>query len=100
MLSLARIGKIAGVALGALAGLTGVAALTALRRPLARTSGQVSLPGLDGPVQVLRDRWVNHLEREYLRGVLARIGGNVSAAAEAAGLDRAYVYRLIRKYGL
>ncbi len=54
----------------------------------------------DEPFKVLRDRWVNHLEREYLRGVLARTGGNVSAAAEAAGLDRAYVYRLIRKHGL
>src|SRR3954451_24577543 len=57
MPSLAKIGKIAGVALGALAGLTGAAALTALRRPLARTSGQVLLPGLAAPVQVLRDRW-------------------------------------------
>jgi penicillin amidase len=57
MPSLAKIGKIAGVALGAMAGLTGVAALTALRRPLARTSGQVSLPGLAAPVQILRDRW-------------------------------------------
>ena len=60
MPSLAKIGKIAGVALGAIAGLTGltgVAALTALRRPLARTSGQVSLPGLAAPVQILRDRW-------------------------------------------
>jgi len=57
MPSLAKIGKIAGVVLGAIAGLTGVAALTALRRPLARTSGQVSLPGLIAPVHILRDRW-------------------------------------------
>jgi transcriptional regulator with PAS, ATPase and Fis domain len=42
----------------------------------------------------------NFVEREYMRGVLARTGGNVSAAAEAAGLDRAYVYRLIRKHDL
>jgi DNA-binding NtrC family response regulator len=54
----------------------------------------------DEPFKVVRDRWVVHLEREYMRGVLARTGGNVSAAAEAAGLDRAYVYRLIRKHGL
>jgi penicillin amidase len=57
MSSLAKMGKIAGVALGALAGLGGVAALTAVRRPLARTSGQVTLPGLSAPVQILRDRW-------------------------------------------
>jgi transcriptional regulator of acetoin/glycerol metabolism len=54
----------------------------------------------DEPFKVVRDRWIVHLEREYMRGVLARTGGNVSAAAEAAGLDRAYVYRLIRKHGL
>jgi DNA-binding NtrC family response regulator len=63
------------------------------RGPLPRVS-------YDEPFKVVRDRWVVHLEREYLRGVLARTGGNVSAAAEAAGLDRAYVYRLIRKHGL
>jgi transcriptional regulator with GAF, ATPase, and Fis domain len=54
----------------------------------------------DEPFKVVRDRWVVHLEREYMRGVLARTGGNVSAAADAAGLDRAYVYRLIRKHNL
>jgi penicillin amidase len=57
MASLAKIGKIAGVVLGAVAGLTGAAALTALRRPLPRTSGRLALPGLIAPVQVLRDRW-------------------------------------------
>jgi transcriptional regulator with GAF, ATPase, and Fis domain len=61
-----------------------------------------SLPRVSAeePFKVVRDRWVVHLEREYLRAVLARTGGNVSAAADAAGLDRAYVYRLIRKHGL
>ena len=54
----------------------------------------------DEPFKVVRDRWVVHLEREYLRGVLARTGGNVSAAADQAGLDRAYVYRLMKKHGL
>ena len=63
------------------------------RGPLPRVS-------YDEPFKAVRDRWIVHLEREYLRGVLARTGGNVSAAAEAAGLDRAYVYRLIRKHGL
>ncbi len=54
----------------------------------------------DEPFKVVRDRWVSHLEREYMRGMLARTGGNVSAAADAAGLDRAYVYRLMKKHGL
>ena len=34
------------------------------------------------------------------RRLLERHGRNVSAAADAAGLDRTYVYRLIRKHGL
>ena len=33
-------------------------------------------------------------------GVAAASERNVSAAAESAGLDRTYVYRLIRKHGL
>ena len=37
------------------------------------------------------------LEREYVRRLLARHGGNVTAAAQAAGIDRTYVYRLVRK---
>ncbi|MDB4933272.1 MAG: Response regulator of zinc sigma-54-dependent two-component system [Labilithrix sp.] len=66
------------------------------------SASRTALPRVtyDEPFKVVRDRWVVHLEREYMRGVLARTGGNVSAAAEAAGLDRAYVYRLIRKHGL
>lgn len=65
-------------------------------------SGSGTLPrvAFDEPFKVVRDRWVVHLEREYLRGVLARTAGNVSAAADQAGLDRAYVYRLMKKHGL
>jgi transcriptional regulator with GAF, ATPase, and Fis domain len=64
------------------------------------TRGPLPKVSYDEPFKVVRDRWIVHLEREYMSGILARHGGNVSAAAEAAGLDRAYVYRLIRKHGL
>jgi penicillin amidase len=56
MASFRRIGVTAGIALGA-AGLAGVGLLAALRRPLPRTSGTLSVPGLAAPAQVLRDRW-------------------------------------------
>lgn len=36
---------------------------------------------------------------EYLRQLLERHGGNVTAVARAAGLDRSYVHQLIRKLG-
>ena len=54
----------------------------------------------DQPFKEFRERWIDHGEREYLQRLLERHGRNVPAAAEAAGLDRTYVYRLIRKHGL
>src|SRR5689334_16533963 len=66
MASFRRIGATAGIALGAAASLAGVGLLAALRRPLPRISGALALPGLEAPVQVLRDRWgVPHI---YARG--------------------------------
>ncbi|MGN6699448.1 MAG: penicillin acylase family protein [Thermomicrobiales bacterium] len=50
----------AGIAAGVAAGLVGVAAAgarVALRRPLPQTTGQLVVPGLNAPVEVLRDRW-------------------------------------------
>jgi transcriptional regulator of acetoin/glycerol metabolism len=47
-----------------------------------------------------KDHWMNVLEASYLRDVLATHGGNVSAAAKAAGIDRKTFHRLINKYHL
>src|SRR5690242_18738224 len=75
MASLAKIGKVAGVALGAAAGMAGAALLTALRRPLARTSGKLTLPGLDASVQVIRDRWgVPHIYAQSAADLFAAQG--------------------------
>lgn len=52
-----HVGRLLGVTLGAAAGLAGVGAMAALRRPLPKTKGAVQVPGLQGRVQVLRDRW-------------------------------------------
>ncbi len=57
MPAFSKIGKAAGLALGFTAGVAGVGTLVALRRPLPRTSGRLSLPGLSAPVKVYRDRW-------------------------------------------
>jgi DNA-binding NtrC family response regulator len=43
-----------------------------------------------------RDEW----ERRYLEELLARHGGNVSAAARAAKIDRKYLYKLLWRSGL
>jgi DNA-binding NtrC family response regulator len=43
-----------------------------------------------------RDR----VSREYLVALLAEFGGNVTRAAERAGMERESLHRLLRKYGL
>ncbi len=39
-------------------------------------------------------------ERRYLEALLAHHDGNVTRAAQAAGLDRVYLHRLLRRHGL
>jgi two-component system nitrogen regulation response regulator GlnG len=43
---------------------------------------------------------VTKFEIAYIRAVLARTGGNVSAAARDSGIDRKHMERLIRKLGI
>ena len=47
-----------------------------------------------------KDQWLGVLEASYLRDLLARHDGNVSAAAKDAGIDRKTFHRLINKYQL
>ncbi len=65
----------------------GAAELISRRRPLARGSR-----GFHAAVESYR--------RDILRTALARTGGNQTRAAEALGLSRTYLARLIRRYGL
>ena len=57
-------------------------------------------PGTDLPLMAAKERWMAVLEATYLREVLARHGGNISAAAKAAGIDRKTFHRLINKHNL
>ena len=45
-----------------------------------------------------KDRWMAVLEASYLRELLERHEGNISAAAKAAGIDRKTFHRLINKH--
>ena len=54
----------------------------------------------DEPFKVIRDRWLDHLEGEYIRAMVDRHQRDTDAISKAAGLDRSYVYRLLRKHGL
>ncbi|AKU96106.1 Response regulator of zinc sigma-54-dependent two-component system [Labilithrix luteola] len=59
-------------------------------------------PPIDADEQFreIRVRWLDHLEREYISKLLVIHKHNISAVSKAAGLDRTYVYRLMRKHDL
>lgn len=54
----------------------------------------------DMPYKEARARIIAAFEREYVRGILGRHNHNVSRAARAAGIDRVYLHRLIKKYDM
>jgi DNA-binding NtrC family response regulator len=58
------------------------------------------LPATDLPLKDAKEQWMGVLEASYLRDLLARHDGNISAAAKAAGIDRKTFHRLINKYSL
>ncbi|MDQ3035893.1 MAG: sigma 54-dependent Fis family transcriptional regulator [Myxococcota bacterium] len=52
---------------------------------------------VDVPYPEARRRWLEEFERAYTTELVARHDGNVSAAARAAGIDRVYLHRLLRR---
>ncbi|WP_317987904.1 sigma 54-dependent Fis family transcriptional regulator [Hyalangium gracile] len=54
----------------------------------------------DEPFKEARERILNAFERDYVAALLERHGHNVSAAARGAGIDRAYLHRLIKRHRL
>ena len=43
---------------------------------------------------------MDEFDRRYITALLEKHGGNVSAAARAAGLDRMSIYKAIQRLGL
>jgi two-component system, NtrC family, response regulator HydG len=73
----------------------------------ARLSTVAAVPGATGsPVssrtdlslKEAREHWMRTLEGAYLRDLLEQHGGNISAAAKTAGIDRKTFHRLVNKY--
>jgi DNA-binding NtrC family response regulator len=52
------------------------------------------------PFQEAKERIVQSFERDYLKALVDSCGGNLRKSARKAGIDRAYLYRLLRKHGL
>jgi DNA-binding NtrC family response regulator len=55
---------------------------------------------VDVPFKIAKARLVESFERDYLVSVLAQHKGNITAAANAAELDRVHFLRLLDRYGL
>jgi two-component system nitrogen regulation response regulator GlnG len=55
---------------------------------------------LELPFKEAKAQLVESFERDYLKALLERHHGNISRAASEAGIDRNYIHRLVKKYGL
>ncbi len=54
----------------------------------------------DKPFKDAKSDLIEEFERTYLNDLLARNKQNISRSAREAGIERAYLQRLIRKYGM
>ena len=63
-------------------------------------SGDGELPSELVPYEQARREALEAFERTYLRKLLATYDDNVAHAAREAGVNRAYLHRLLRKHGL
>ncbi len=54
----------------------------------------------DRPFKVVKQELIEEFERTYISDLLKKYEGNVTQAAKQAGLERAYLQKLVRKYGL
>ncbi len=55
---------------------------------------------LDLPFKEAKGQLIESFERAYLQHLLGKHGGNISQAANEAGIDRNYIHRLIKKYNI
>jgi DNA-binding NtrC family response regulator len=52
------------------------------------------------PFREAKDRAIQHFHHRYIRKLLEQHGGNISRAAEAAGIQRQYLHRLMKEAGV
>jgi DNA-binding NtrC family response regulator len=72
----------------------------AVGAPAGPTADGRTLTRTDLPLKRAKEQWMESLEGSYLRELLERHQGNISAAAKVAGIDRKTFHRLINKYRL
>jgi two-component system, NtrC family, response regulator HydG len=66
----------------------------------ASIAGGVALDAGSLPLKEAKEQWMGVLEASYLRQLLDRHHGNISAAAKTAGIDRKTFHRLVGKHGI
>ncbi len=73
-----------------------------LEKEPAEVNPQNTQEGIDLhlPYKEAKLKWIDQFEMTYVTGILQQNGGNVAAASRQAGVDRTYLFRLIRKYNL
>jgi DNA-binding NtrC family response regulator len=52
------------------------------------------------PYKLAKQNLVSEFERRYIRQLLAEHGGNISAAARVAGIDRMSIHKLLHRLGI
>ncbi len=66
--------------------------------PLAGGPAVEELLGLDHAA--MKERVLDHFEREYVAGLLQRNGGSIQKVCEISGMDRKTLYRKMKQFGL
>lgn len=54
----------------------------------------------DRPFKDAKNELIDDFERKYVKDLLERNGNNISQSARAAGIERAYLQRLMKKYDI
>jgi DNA-binding NtrC family response regulator len=63
--------------------------------------GELRVPVDPGvPFKVAKQDLIDEFERRYIRALLERHGGNISAAARAAGIDRMSIHKMLTRLGM
>jgi DNA-binding NtrC family response regulator len=70
------------------------------RRGTAGLPDDARLEAASLPLKEAKEQWMGVLEASYLRQLLERHDGNISAAAKTAGIDRKTFHRLVTKHGI
>jgi DNA-binding NtrC family response regulator len=63
-------------------------------------SGIESIVPLHLPLKEARDAWTGEFEQIYVRAMMAKTNGNLTRAAELAGVSRRFLQRTIVRLGL